>query len=183
MAESAGSDSYPWYKVVEAGSGLLQGDFINECPVVIPTFSDAVITEETTDISVNIRLINAIVLSQSCDLEQRKVELVLLCPVLSLSEVQEQKPNYKKSAVKEGLKQGYIVGYHLMNKCTIPGFERELMVADFNNVYAMPFDFLLDFVGRHGARLRLLPPYVEHLSQGFARHFMRVGLPVPIDMD
>lgn len=25
--------------------------------------------------------------------------------------------------------------------------------------------------------LRLLPPYREHLSQAFARYFMRVGLP------
>jgi hypothetical protein len=29
-------------------------------------------------------------------------------------------------------------------------------------------------------RLRLLPPYREHLSQSFARFFMRVGLPVDI---
>ena len=28
--------------------------------------------------------------------------------------------------------------------------------------------------------LRLLPPYGEHLSQAFARFFMRVGLPVDI---
>ena len=27
-------------------------------------------------------------------------------------------------------------------------------------------------------RLRLLPPYREHLSQSFARFFMRVGLPI-----
>jgi hypothetical protein len=31
-----------------------------------------------------------------------------------------------------------------------------------------------------GRRLRLLPPYREHLSQAFARFFMRVGLPVDI---
>ncbi len=30
------------------------------------------------------------------------------------------------------------------------------------------------------SRLRLLPPYREHLAQGFARFFMRVGLPVDI---
>jgi hypothetical protein len=29
-------------------------------------------------------------------------------------------------------------------------------------------------------RLRLLPPYREHLSQSFARFFMRVGLPIDI---
>jgi hypothetical protein len=30
---------------------------------------------------------------------------------------------------------------------------------------------------------RLLPPYREHLSQSFARYFMRVGLPVDIPKD
>jgi hypothetical protein len=35
---------------------------------------------------------------------------------------------------------------------------------------------------RNGKRLRLLPPYREHLSQAFARFFMRIGLPVHIDL-
>jgi maleate cis-trans isomerase len=31
-----------------------------------------------------------------------------------------------------------------------------------------------------GERVRLLSPYKEHLSQAFARYFMRVGLPRPL---
>ncbi len=33
---------------------------------------------------------------------------------------------------------------------------------------------------RNEPRLRLLPPYREHLSQAFARFFMRVVLPVEV---
>jgi len=33
----------------------------------------------------------------------------------------------------------------------------------------------------NGETLRLLSPYKEHLSQSFARFFMRVGLPIDID--
>ena len=33
---------------------------------------------------------------------------------------------------------------------------------------------------RLGNRLRLCPPYREHLAQSFARFFMRVGLPIDI---
>ena len=36
------------------------------------------------------------------------------------------------------------------------------------------------YAGERGQRLRLLPPYREHLGQAFARYFMRVGLPVDI---
>jgi hypothetical protein len=37
-----------------------------------------------------------------------------------------------------------------------------------------------EFANAAGHRLRLLPPYREHLSQAFARLFMRVGLPADI---
>jgi hypothetical protein len=37
-------------------------------------------------------------------------------------------------------------------------------------------DLLREYV-KDKKRIRLLPPYREHLSQAFARHFMRVGLP------
>jgi hypothetical protein len=37
-----------------------------------------------------------------------------------------------------------------------------------------------EFAHQMGDRLRLLPPYREHLSQAFARLFMRVGLPADI---
>ncbi len=42
-------------------------------------------------------------------------------------------------------------------------------------------DFLESLLKQRGQpRLRLLPPYREHLSQAFARFFMRVGLPVQV---
>jgi len=44
----------------------------------------------------------------------------------------------------------------------------------------MAFDFLINFAKQKDQRLRLLPPYREHLSQAFARFFMRVGLPSDI---
>jgi hypothetical protein len=45
-----------------------------------------------------------------------------------------------------------------------------------------PFRSSLEAQLRHVGRprLRLRPPYVEYLSQAFARHFMRVGLPQPV---
>ena len=37
-----------------------------------------------------------------------------------------------------------------------------------------------ELAASQGPRLRLNPPYREHLAQAFARFFMRVGLPVDI---
>lgn len=58
------------------------------------------------------------------------------------------------------------------------------LVVDFREIFTLPRTFIESLVSqRTTPRLRLLPPYREHLSQAFARFFMRVGLPVPIDAD
>jgi hypothetical protein len=54
-------------------------------------------------------------------------------------------------------------------------------VQKLNEVFTVPREFLESVLAaRAAARPRLLSPYREHLSQAFARYFMRVGLPVPV---
>ena len=58
----------------------------------------------------------------------------------------------------------------------------EIRIAEFREVFTVPRTFLESLLGvRKTPRLRLLPPYREHLSQAFARFFMRVGLPQPVN--
>jgi hypothetical protein len=52
--------------------------------------------------------------------------------------------------------------------------------VDFRRVFSLPLGFMRGLATAQGNRLRLLPPYREHLSQSFARFFMRVGLPEDI---
>jgi len=56
---------YPWYEIVDSNEDLLQGDFIKECPIIIPPqkISDAKISNK-----VEVRVINynVVVMSQSC---------------------------------------------------------------------------------------------------------------------
>jgi hypothetical protein len=167
---------YPWFEVVDGSDDLLQGDFVKDCPVIIPP------SEMSKDEVIDARVVeyNVVVMSQSCDLEQRKLDLVLVCPIWPLSEFEKTNPYYRSNRGKESLRRGNLPGYHLLNKCKIDGFETDLLVVDFRNVYSVPFDFLVELVKESGKRVRLLPPYREHLSQAFARFFMRVGLPVDI---
>jgi hypothetical protein len=167
-------EEYPWYNIVDGKENLMQGDFIYECPVIIPT------SEISDEVEANVISYNVIVMSQSCDLVQKKVDLVLVCSIWSLSDFEQKSGFFKSKEGKESLRQGNVLGYHLMNKCTIEGFQTDYLVVDFRNVYGVPFNFLLGFVNKRGKRLRLLPPYREHLAQAFARFFMRVGLPVDI---
>lgn len=165
---------YSWYDAVDGEEDLMQGDFIKECPVVIPP------SELSSGMDVRIINYNVVIMSQSCDIVLRKLDFVLVCPIWPLNKLGRENEFFKGRKGKEALRQGNVPGYHLLNDCDIKGFETDYLVVDFRAVYSVPFDFILGMSKKQGKRLRLLPPYREHLSQAFARFFMRVGLPVDI---
>ena len=166
-------EDYPWYQLIE-GKEIFQGDIVNSCPLIISpsTIKDV--------IKVDVLEYDVIVMSQSCDLVQKNLELVLICPIWPLNEFENKNPSYKNPKMEESLRRGYSPGYHMLNKCRIDGFETDYLIVDFRSIYSVSFDFLADLAERKGKRVHLLPPYREHLSQAFARFFMRVGLPVDI---
>ena len=168
------SSEYPWYEVADDDK-IMQGDFIPECPIIIPPSE----ISEQKEFDAIIRNYNVIIMSQSCDIENDKIDLVLLCPVWPLEEM-EKNDFIKSSKGKEELRRGNFTGYHLLNKCELENFIAGYTVVDFRNIYSISLDFIKYFNKTKGQRLRLLPPYREHLSQAFARFFMRVGLPVDI---
>jgi hypothetical protein len=81
---------------------------------------------------------------------------------------------------REDLRRGNVPGYHLLNRCSLPGLETGLLVVDFRSLFAISPDSLKALAAGQSPLRRLLPPYREHLAQAFARFFMRVGLPVDI---
>lgn len=170
---------YPWYHIVE-DNAIEQGDLIIDCPIVFPP------SEYKTDevLKLDYNLINTIILSQSCDLVNNKIEFVLVCPYYKLKEYLQNLPEdqqTKKSKEKkiEELKRGNLHGYHLLNKSDNDEIE-DYIIVDFRNVYGVQIDVLKQIAKEREKRYRLQPPYREHLSQAFARYFMRVGLPQDI---
>lgn len=168
---------YPWYQSINEGD-LQQGDIIDNCPIVIPPQN----IDFEKEAKFKINLINSVVLTQSCDLINGKSEIVLVCPYYKLDSFLDKlgisSKNKKKSKIGELIK-GRLHSYHLLNKDE----EKEIndyLVVDFRNVYGVKFNVLQDLVRKLKERKRLLPPYREHLSQAFARYFMRVGLPQDI---
>jgi hypothetical protein len=171
---------YVWYKSLNNSSSLEQGDLIKDCPIVIPPAK--LIKDDVPEVEV--KLINSIVLSQSCDLVNDKIQIVLVCPYYTLKYFIDNLPENQKTtkAVKkhiDNLRKGNLPSYHLLNK-----FEEleinDYLVVDFRNVYGIQIDNIKEIAANLNARIRLLPPYREHLSQAFARYFMRVGLPQDI---
>ncbi len=182
----------------------MQGDLIEACPVAV--FKDELVFNENDDLNalletlrgaVGLQTERAIVMTQACDLEQKKVRNAILCPAYRLSQFRtdwEEAWTARRGALPKesdwkahinGIKAGRIWNFTLLRKREAVAdvqMTTETTVVDFHEVFSLPVHFLELWLSKGGnRRLRLLPPYREHLSQSFARFFMRVGLPLDID--
>ena len=169
---------YPWFGPVE-GRELWQGDILEDCPVfAVPPSLD--VETQLDTVPVDWRKYDLVVMSQSCDMDvaHPKIDEVLLCPVWLHSELTGAEPH--PASLMENIRKGRRPALQVLNKCELAGLKRDYRVVDFHHVYSLPLGFLRAQAKRSGKRIRLLPPYREHLAQAFARFFMRVGLPVDI---
>jgi hypothetical protein len=175
---------------------------LEDCPV--PVFREGLTLDHHQDLDsllsvlsrgVGIQAVRSIVMTQACDLEQQKVHNVILCPAYSVADF---RADWATEATKTGqppkatvwdghiknIRAGRIWNLTLLMKREAGdgvNLTTPTTVVDFHEVFSLPLAFLtLWLQKRSRARLRLRPPYREHLSQGFARFFMRVGLPVDI---
>ena len=94
---------------------LAQGDLLNRClvPVFTPDFG-------TNGGDVPVGESDLIIITQSCDLENAKVDLVALCPIYSLMEFEESNPQYKRKGEWEKVRKGRIEGLHLLGSPATP---------------------------------------------------------------
>ena len=129
---------------------------------------------------VEVNEFDLIVLTQSCDLDNKKVSQVVLCPIYPISEFEEANPPFAKKGKWNEVLRGRIEGLHLLASPTNPGNNREALVVDLRQIYTLPYEYLVKHATELGSRWRLKSPYLEHFSQAFARLFMRVGLPSSI---
>ena len=182
------SESNDWYSVLKPDEPITQGDIVCGCPVLkwnsgdSDTLSDNVKTVEK----------DVIVMSQVCDLQQAHIREVILCPTYQISTYKEywtaatkkrgDNPTQKAwKTFRREVRDGKI-----WNLAMLDGYDgavlTEIRIVDFYEIFSLPRSFLESWLKIQSVpRLTLLPPYREHLSQAFARYFMRVGLPTRIE--
>ena len=163
------TESYPWYGLAD-GDDLEQGDLLHECPIFRPSSANEVQRLRA----------DVVVLSQSCDLTNNKLEIVQVCPVFALEELAATVERFRNKRGREDLRRGHFPGDHLLSRCGVPEHESDFWVCDFRSLFGVHVDVAKSLAAEQSPRVRLLPPYREHLAQAFARFFMRVGLPVDV---
>ena len=119
-------------------------------------------------------------MSQTCDLVKgrEKLEDVLLCAVWQRVDL-EKDEMFAKVENWENARRGRLPAFHVLAKCELEKHACDVRLVDFRRLYSLPLSFLRAR-STTSPRIRLMPPYREHLSQAFARYFMRVGLPADI---
>ncbi len=171
--------NYPWYTVVDDDT-LEQGDFFFSCQVLEQTFTPTGANAASFALQANAKTYDVLILSQSCDLTHDKLETVLVCPHWPIEEFEQRSDFFRSSKGKEEIRRGNVPGLHMLAHCDLPEFKNSIRIVNFRQVFGLPFDYIFQLSQQNLLRLRLLPPYREHLAQAFARFIMRVGLPVDI---
>ena len=188
----------PWYESISPDTPITQGDLIFNCPVL--SWQDENLALQGADETEVLKgstiavSVDVVVMTQACDLEHEKVSNVILCPQTSINEYYEfwksdveaknQNPTQKAwDKHCNDICEGFIWNLSMLNQEKNNEETRiDFRIVNFHEVFTIPRSFLESLVSQRGQeRFRLLPPYREHLSQAFARFFMRVGLPVPIE--
>ncbi len=167
----------PWWEQVN-GRQLAQGDLLPDC--FLPIFTGNSSDDSDYVVEEVLNQATLIVMTQSCDLQNKEVDHVALCPILRLSEFEETNPKYQKRGAWESVRKGRVEAIHMLASPVDPENNRESFVVDFGHIVSLPFQYLSEHAESFECRWRLNSPYLEHFSQAFARFFMRVGLPSDI---
>lgn len=181
----------PWYEAVAGNAGILQGDLILDCPLLVwkqdPQLEGEGKDEELANLF-EIVSEDVVVMTQACDLEQKKVTEVVVCSLHSLEEIRALWAQTQQGANDKAwqnffskINSGSVWNFAVLNRGEANGLSTAHRVVDFHDISTVPLKFLQKVATKRGSRLRLRPPYREHLSQSFARYFMRVGLPSNVD--
>jgi hypothetical protein len=199
-----------WFTMV-TDDRLQQGDLLAECSLIVPkrdlrpalvqsrhSTSTRTPSRETllNAYRVEIKIADVVVLTQSCDLENEKADLVVVCPIYSLEEVFRKirkdpglsetpadKIIGKVQSVAQSIRGGRTVGRYMLGPCTLKKWQRGVRIVDFDKMISVPYAYLKTEAAKQRNRLRIKSPYREALAQAFAQFFMRVALDAPVTSD
>lgn len=170
-----------WYEKIDYSDNLVveQGDILFDCP-----YFDATGDKEDDETDIKIIEHNVVVVTQSCDIANNKVNKIFVAPWEYLLDIIKKKEEAEgkqmstkvKKKLFKHLSEGVHPSHHLLDEDKEKGLN-DYLVVDFSNTFIISWKTMKSTVAKRGYVIRLTSPYKEHLSQAFARFFMRVGLP------
>ena len=152
-----------------------QGDLIDACPVaaIVDFHLDSLDTAK-----VELDLHRVLVLTQTCDLANRKGDTAVAASVFDAQWLVDQ-GILKAVDVKGPIRAGRVWGLYFLPAQSKLGLEE--MIVDLRRLHTVRIDLLSTLCRAGRRRGRVRPLYREHLARHFADTFSRIGLPQPYD--
>ncbi|MCI4325805.1 MAG: hypothetical protein L3K00_08020 [Thermoplasmata archaeon] len=164
------------YEEVTDSDLVLQGDLIGNLHCPFPKLPKDRPVKRGDAIDVLVDIVDpAVVLTQSCDLAQGSVDFVIVCSTIRHGSLSPER--------RESTKKNRVSNLHLLPTHPSATGPKERMVAQFDHLYFLPLVPLRQLAETQSKRLRLKPPFREHLSQRFGNYFARVALPETLFTD
>ena len=150
---------------------LLQGDIVDSCPLIFwECYQDGdEVIRKPLEIDVRV-----VVLTQSCDLDNRKSTRVQVA-VVHETEFLIQHGVLKARTIRDHVRLHRMFGWYFLE-------QSELLVesiVDFRDIHTVPRLLLDDLVAKGRRVCTIVSPYREHLAKHFADTFSRIALPNP----
>lgn len=167
--DEVGAKHAAWY---EESHELLQGTVLRGVRVFEE--ADESTPDELVVVDVNLDLI---VLTQSCDIVNGSTARLLTAEVQGwIDSVPQRNFDSKKAeaSYRKSLVRNLAVSDWLIPPCALLGLE-DYLVVNFRELHIVR----KDRISSEDPYVCLTSPYREQLSQTFATHIMRVGLPTP----
>jgi hypothetical protein len=165
------------YSRPEVTAPIDQGDIIEGCPLSMVETFDLARIELPTHLTGYSR---AIVLTQTCDLAQRKVSRIIVAPVVD-AQLLIDRGQLKTADIRGPIRAGRVHGWYFLPRSPSLGLSES--IVDLRTLHTIRLD-LLEELCRAGKRIAHLESlYREHLAQHFANTYSRIGLPMPYETE
>ena len=163
------------YRIPITDEPLDQGDLLDDCPVATITDHD---WDRSEQAKVDIDFHRVIVLTQTCDFANAKVNLITVASVFAAQQMIEH-GILKAADVKGPIRASRVWGLYFLPAFPDAGLGE--MIVDLRRLHSVRLDVLgrLRLAGKRHAQL--LTPYREHLAKHFADTYSRIGLPQPYE--
>jgi hypothetical protein len=163
------------YRISKVDEPLDQGDLFDDCPV-------ATVTDHSPDrldqAKVALDMQRVIVLTQTCDFANAKVDLAVVASVFDAQQMVDLGV-LKAADVKGAIRASRVWGLYFLPAHAEAGLGE--MIVDLRRLHSVRPDVLgrLRVAGKR--RAQLMSPYREHLAKHFADTYSRIGLPQPYE--
>ena len=157
----------------DPGASLDQGGILRDCPVV-QVVSLELEAPDTPDVHSSEERV--VVLTQTCDLAQRKVTQVVVAVAVEAAEI-VARGQLNASDIRGPVRAGRVFGWYFLpadEALAIPE-----LIVDLRQLHTVPLELLENLcrTGKRDGRIR--PLFREHLAKHFADTYSRIGLPEP----